>query len=162
MRTRALVLGFALLACGGTQEEAAEPGHEAETREETQDEAPAPRPEPRPELSSTSESGQPRACLPRISGCGCAYACAAGFQQADGSWGVVDPMADSALRPVRRAIGIRDAQGKIWPPSPAETDDSNGRLDAFFDNTPCGGECVAQPRYESCVERQGECVPGTA
>ena len=154
MRARFLVALFALLfaACGSGQGSPASeaPASEAPASEAPVSETPA---------STQGTTEQARRCLPVVHGCGCAERCGDGFQQADGSWGIVRPMGDSALEAVTLERRCFDSTGVSYPEEGHPPAASNC-IDVFYDQTPCGGECIPRTDFLSCaLNDEGNCAP---
>ena len=98
-------------------------------------------------------------CLPIVHGCGCAYACATSLRQHDdGSWEVTHDFQDSATATARVERWCADAAGSLHMATEGEAE-AEGCLDVFYDQTPCGGECVPTREYLSCHFEAGRCVP---
>ncbi len=104
-------------------------------------------------VAATEAQPQARRCLPVVHGCGCAYRCGDGFQQADGSWGITNPLADSMLDAVELQHWVFDDAGRGHHPS--SDNPVPGSIPVFYDRTPCGGECIPTTTYLSCETDNG-------
>lgn len=145
-----LLSSVAFVACGWGQQTQAEPAS-------TEPAATPSHEEPR-----VAAPRQARRCLPLLNGCGCADRCADGFQQADGSWGVVRPMGRSALDAVTLERRCFDPRGVSYAEGgePAEADDC---IDVFAEPMACGGECIPRTEFLLCgVGDDGSCGPTSA
>lgn len=84
-------------------------------------------------------------CLPLVNGCGCAHACATSVSaNPDGTCEVVYWGTDSATIKARM---------ERW------CFDEMTCMDAFRDQTPCGGECIPSDEFNNCHIEEGSCVP---
>ena len=141
-----VLLCFVLLACVGQSEMPA-----ADTSAPPPSAPAAATPTNAPATPSDDEPAvQAHRCLPLVSGCGCAERCGDGFQQANGSWGVVRPLGDSALDEV--AVGRRcfDARGVSYDASSAPASASLC-VDVFLEPQICGGECIPRTEFLHCA-----------
>lgn len=106
--------------------------------------------QPVDEPSAVEAGVQPRRCLPLVTGCGCADRCADGFQQADGTWGVVRPWGDSALAEVTLTRRCFDSRGVSYAeghqPAAAAL-----CIHVFAEPTGCGGECIPRTEFLRCA-----------
>lgn len=114
--------------------------------------APAPASAPiAPSVSAVTATDAERAlCLPIVSGCGCAYACAWSVRRIDvTTYEVAHDFQDSRLDRVVVERACFDAAGTRTSHT-AESGSPSGCIDVFYDRTPCGGECIPRPEYLHC------------
>lgn len=101
-------------------------------------------------------------CLPIVSGCGCAYACASTVHLLDGGvHEVAHDLQDSRLDRVTVARWCFDAAGHGAPEqhaNPAQRD----CIEVFFDGTPCGGECIPRTDVLRCASVENHCAAAPA
>lgn len=101
-------------------------------------------------------------CLPIVSGCGCAYACASTVHLLDGGvHEVAHDLQDSRLDRVTVARWCFDAAGHGSPErraNPAQRD----CVEVFFDGTPCGGECIPRTDVLRCASVENHCAAAPA
>lgn len=159
---RSIVLAGILASCGHPPDAPPADGTQLVTSADVNEVASAPKDvsdsSQVPVTDPTTSSGQARACLPLVGGCGCADRCGDGFQQSDGSWGIVEEMADSALAPVDRRRRCFDAAGRSYPVTGAPPEASDCR-DVFELPQDCGGECEPRTEFLRCGFRDGKCKP---
>ncbi len=110
-----------------------------------------------PGASVERRSDGPR-CLPIVSGCGCAYACALTVHLLDGGvHEVAHDLQDSRLDRVTVERWCFDEAGHGAPErgaNPAQ----RGCIEVFYDGTPCGGECVPRTDVLRCALVENRCA----
>ena len=108
--------------------------------------------------SAPAAAAEPR-CLPLVSGCGCAYVCAESMFQLDAThFDVVHDLQDSRLDRVTIERWCFDAQGHGTPEAANQAKGARC-LEVFFDDTPCGGECIPSVEMLRCQHVAGRCAP---
>lgn len=118
----------------------------------------APRPARPPPAPPASAARDAPSCLPLVSGCGCAYACAASVRALDGGvHEVAHARQDGRLDRATVERWCFDVDGRGGPASHAAASQTRC-LDVFFDGTPCGGECIPRADLLTCASRDGRCV----
>lgn len=110
----------------------------------------------------TATTAQPREagrrCLPIVSGCGCAYACAVSMRALDGGvYEVSHDLQDSRLDRVTVERWCFDADGRGSPASHASAAQRTC-AEVFFDGTGCGGECIPRADLLRCALVEGRCA----
>jgi hypothetical protein len=143
-RMALVTLGLAgLLGCGGSPD-----------RDESTEPAPAVEPG---EAEEAAESGL---CLPLVSGCGCAYVCASAMRElGEGRYEVSHDYQDSRLDEAVVQGWCFDPEGR-GSPQPGAPETHQNCLDVFFDQTPCGGECIPSTDFLACRRPpEGSCGP---
>ena len=96
-------------------------------------------------------------CLPLVSGCGCAYACAQAVRRTGAQTYEVSHFGqDSRLDTAQVERWCFDAQGHGSPFNQAIAPQGPCRQ-VFYDRTPCGGECIPSLQFLQCVMAEGRC-----
>jgi hypothetical protein len=143
-----------LVACGGSERAPSPAAEPAETSRGATTTQPSTESEPATVATSTADP----LCLPIVHGCGCAYQCALGRRRPDGRYDVTHAGQDSRVDIAVLENRCFDADGR----SLHDIDDlpEGARcLDVFYDQTPCGGECIPTTDYLDCRLDEGRCLP---
>jgi hypothetical protein len=135
-------------ACGATEREPASTTEPAPVS--TASEPPVAEPPP-------TEPAEAR-CLPIIHGCGCAYQCALGEPREDGRWDVTHAAQDSRIDVATLERRCFDTQGRSFLESD-DLPDPVRCMDVYYDQSPCGGECIPTTEFLDCAIREGSCAP---
>lgn len=98
-------------------------------------------------------------CLPLVSGCGCAHACALGTRDlGEGRHEIARDPQDHRGEVAVVQRWCFDARG-TGSPAEAAPAGATRCQDVFYDRTPCGGECIPDLRFLSCRFAEGRCAP---
>jgi hypothetical protein len=96
-------------------------------------------------------------CLPLVTGCGCAIACSAVMNRVGDRYEIVREFPDARLERATLERRCFDARGSAYPEDGAPPEATNCR-DVFYDQSPCGGECIPTVEFLSCHIEDHRCV----
>jgi hypothetical protein len=111
-------------------------------------------------VHAANETAAPT-CRPLVSGCGCAYACAEGFEETSPKrWRVIHDGLDSTTIDAVLQDWCFDEAGHGFPVHAINTPPPTDRrcIEVFYDQSPCGGECIPTTEHLGCAAAGDRCA----